>query len=206
MPRIAQVAPRGILRPFASLLGHSVRAERRPTRNTYASSLPADPIISACFIAPRLASWSSPSKLSPPSYHSIVAGLLRAGPSAQSRGPPPPLAVDQRRLWIRRRPGTHDNNKTMDLQAAPSTHAGLLRVPCSNIRMQARASSYRSYVNWPVAYPPCATLDGCLSYLCSCKHGLASILIEVLPCQMQVPSQSSFSASSPSSVATIGYR
>jgi len=41
----------------------------------------------------HLASWSSPP------YRSVIAGLLRASPSAKSHGPPPPLAVKKAQSW-----------------------------------------------------------------------------------------------------------
>ena len=80
----------------------------------------------------HLASWSSP-----PSYRSVIAGLLRASPSAKSHGPPPPLAVKKAQSWpcAAVEEAADSSPAGNALQGAP--HAGLLRVSRSDIRMQA---------------------------------------------------------------------
>ncbi|KAG2631714.1 hypothetical protein PVAP13_2NG043119 [Panicum virgatum] len=89
-----------------------------------------DPIVSACFIAPCLTSWSSPRLLSPPLYCSAIGSLLRGGTSSQSQWSSSPVGHEEgSMLWpwwrwrIRRRRGTYENNKQYYGGSQPSLSA-----------------------------------------------------------------------------------
>ena len=85
----------------------------------------------------------SPRSRSPPTppSRSAIADLLEAGPSTQSRGPPPPLAVKKARCRGRGGGGWRRN-----LQGALSAHAGMVRLPRSDSWMQACASSLAPFL------------------------------------------------------------
>ena len=113
---------------------------------------------------------ASPHGRSPPPFRSCSAV---AGPSTQSRGPPPPLAMKKARCRGRGGGGWRPN-----LQGALLAHAGMVRLPHSDSWMQACASSLAPFLilhvhGWPCTSPP-------LSPLYSCSDSLASILIEGL--------------------------
>ena len=143
---------------------------------------------------------ASPHGRSPPPFRSCS---VVAGPSTQSRGPPPPLAVKKARCRGRGGGGWRPN-----LQGALSAHAGMVRLPRSDSWMQACASSLAPFLILHVQPWTTVYFSSPLP-LSSCSDSLASILIEVLHCRMQIqrqrhlstlPSRSSLNASSPSSV------
>jgi len=96
----------------------------------------------------HLASWSSP-----PSYRSVIAGLLRASPSAKSHGPPPPLAVKKAQSWpcAAVEEAADSSPAGNALQGAP--HADLLTVSPSSF-------PHRAATLPPPACPPRAPPRG----------------------------------------------
>jgi len=95
----------------------------------------------------HLASWSSPP------YRSVIAGLLRASPSAKSHGPPPPLAVKKAQSWpcAAVEEAADSSPAGNALQGAP--HADLLTVSPSSF-------PHRAATLPPPACPPRAPPRG----------------------------------------------